>query len=85
MLDGNPAPLLYLGRLSSCKYVSLSSWWSHDNPDINTQLLSYFEEKEPYWIIAPSKESEENDVYTYLHTHYQRMRTDFYYSYWERK
>ena len=85
VLDGNPAPLLYLGRLSSCEYVSLSSWWSHDDPDINVQVLTYFENKNPYWVIAPSKENEENDVYTYLHTHYQLIRTDFYYSYWERK
>lgn len=85
VLDGNPAPLLYLGRLSSCEYVSLSSWWSHDNPNINAKVLTYFEEKEPYWIIAPAKEKEENDVYTYMHTRYQMIGTDFYYSYWERK
>lgn len=85
VLDGNPACLLYLNRTSSCKYNFLSSWWSLDNPKINEEVLAYFKEKEPYWIITSSKENEENDVYAYVHANYQEIGNDFYYTYWERK
>ena len=85
VLDGNPACLLYLNRTSSCKYTFLSSWWSLDNPKVNEEVLAYFKEKEPYWIITSSKENEENDVYAYVHANYQEIGNDFYYTYWERK
>lgn len=85
ILDTNIAPLLYMNRFSSCKYIANSTWWSNDNPSINEEVLTFIKEEKPYWIITAASGFLENDLHDYVKNNYQEIMKDNTFMYLELK
>lgn len=84
LMDANAAALVYMGRLSDCKYVSNSSWWSFDNPSINEYVLTYIQENKPFWIITSSEGYQtDNPLHDYVKENYKEIGKDYTYMYLE--
>ncbi len=83
VLDANLGAMTYLGRISSCKYIGFSSWWSEDNPQINEYVMNFLQAEKPYWILGPSSFTEESYFYNYVTNAYKQIGNDFHYTYFE--
>ncbi len=83
VLDANSGAMSYLGRVSSCKYLGFSSWWSTDNYQINEYVMDFLQSNKPFWVLTTASFNEENYFYDYITSAYQQIGKDAYYSYFE--
>lgn len=51
-VDCNAGVLVYLGRLSSCRFVADQSWWATDNPTVLPETKDFIVTEKPVWIVT---------------------------------